>query len=92
MPVRAISSKAVASIVLAALSWCLWPFAGIPAFVIGVASLVLAILGLWDIHRGQGRLKGRLLAVGGIVTQAVAMVVFLLLVPVREAAQRMMST
>jgi hypothetical protein len=93
--VRAISVKAAASLVLVALSCCLWVFADIPALATGVAGLVLAGLGLWEIHRSQGRLKGRSLAVAGIGVEAAAMLVFLLLVPavgrIREAAHGLNS-
>jgi hypothetical protein len=96
MPERTISRKAAASLVLAALSCCLWPFASIPAIAVGVASLVLAVLGLRDIGRGQERVKGRPLALAGLVLEAAAMLVFLLLVPaverVREASRRMISS
>jgi hypothetical protein len=93
---RRISGKALASLVLVALSCVLWVYTNLPALAVGIASLVLADLALWDIGRSQGRIRGRLLALAAIVLEAVAMVVFLFLVPavvrVREAAQRMNST
>jgi hypothetical protein len=92
---RTTSRKAAISLVLAALSCCLWPFASMPALAVGVAGLILAVLGLWDICRSQGRMRGRRLAVTGLVVEAVAMLVFLLVVPavegVREAAGRTTS-
>jgi hypothetical protein len=96
MATRAISGKSAASLAIAVLSVGLWSFTDLPALTAGVAALLLAVFGLWDIGRSQGRLKGKGLAVAGIVVEAAAMLVFLLLVPavgrVREAAQRLAST
>src|SRR5437867_6281485 len=55
------SGKAVASLILGILSFCLPVILGIPA-------IILAILGLRDINRSQGRLKGQGLAIAGIIT------------------------
>ncbi|MBX6315577.1 MAG: DUF1559 domain-containing protein [Isosphaeraceae bacterium] len=85
------SGKAIASLVLGLLSFLCVFFTGIPAIILG-------ILGLNDIDRSQGRLKGRGLAVGGIVTGSIgtvligAGVLIALLSPAiqaaREAARR----
>src|SRR5438552_417055 len=62
MPPQRSETKAVASLVLGILSLtCFGIFAGIPA-------LVLGSLARRDIDRSQGRLSGRGLAAGGIVT------------------------
>jgi prepilin-type processing-associated H-X9-DG protein len=59
------SGKATASLVLGVLSFCLWILAGIPAIVLG-------ILGLRDIERSRGALKGRGIATAGIVMGGVS--------------------
>src|SRR5207253_9039024 len=90
------SGKAVASLILGILSFCLPVILGIPA-------IILAILGLRDINRSQGRLKGQGLAIAGIVTGVLGGLVLGLiavgvglLVPavqkVREAAERVQSS
>ena len=94
LPCRAETSrKAVASLVLAILSLCLWAFTNIPALPVGVVCLVLAFLALWDVGRSQGELRGRPLACWSIVIELAGMLIFLGLVPavqrVRDAAQRM---
>lgn len=93
------SGKAVASLILgiASLGLCLWLPAAIPAFIFG-------ILGLRDISRSRGRLRGQGLAITGMVVGGLATVFcpvfsFLVLVPlvlpavqkVREAASRQQS-
>src|SRR5207302_195221 len=89
------SGKAVASLILGILSFCLPVILGIPA-------IILAILGLRDINRSQGRLKGQGLAIAGIITAVLGGLVLGpiavgvgLLVPavqkVREAAERVQS-
>jgi hypothetical protein len=55
-----ISGKAVASLVLGVLVFCLSIFAGIPA-------IILAVLSLKDIKRERGRLGGRGLAIAGLL-------------------------
>lgn len=61
-PVQRAETKAVASLVLGILSLtCLGVFAGLPA-------LILGSLARRDIDRSQGRLTGRGLAAGGIVS------------------------
>src|SRR4051812_43754609 len=96
MSEQTVSGKSAAGLGLAVLSVGLWSFTDLPALPVGIASLVLAVLGLRDIRRSEGRLKGEGLASASIVAEAVALLVFLLLVPavqkVRESAQRMVST
>jgi hypothetical protein len=87
------SGLAIASLIL-----------GIGAFCIpilpGLAAVILGVLGLSGIDRSQGRLGGRGLAIAGIITGGVAMLLWLgagpaLLLPavvkVREAANRAKS-
>ena len=95
----ATSRKSIASAALAALSICLWACtrASDPvALSFGAACVVLAFLGLRDIRRSEGRLGGGWLAVGGVVAEAAAVVVFLGLVPavrnLQDAARRMAET
>ena len=90
------SGKAIASMALAALTLCLWSFTELPALVvlpIGAACIGLALLGLRDIRRSEGRLAGRRLAIGAGVAQSVAVFVFLALLPaiekIREARERL---
>jgi hypothetical protein len=88
------SGKAVASLVLGILSFCLPVFASI-------AAIILGIVGLSNINQSQGRLKGRGLAIAGIVTGAISpfimvpLMLFALLLPavqkVREASSRAQS-
>jgi hypothetical protein len=54
------SGKAVWSLVLGFLSFCLTVLAGIPAIALG-------LMGLGDVNRGGGRVAGRGLAITGIV-------------------------
>jgi prepilin-type processing-associated H-X9-DG protein len=89
------SGKAVASLVLGFLSFCLLLFAGIPA-------AVLAGLALGDVKRGRGRVKGQGLAITGLVLGLLGTLLTIpvllmgLLFPavqkVREAAARAQST
>jgi hypothetical protein len=87
------SGKAAGSPGLAVLSWGVWPFVDLLALGVGISSLILAVLGLRDVRRSQGQLKGDWLAHAGIAVECVAMLVFLLLLPavtrVREAVDRM---
>lgn len=87
------SGMAVASLVLGLLSFCLTVLAGIPAIILG-------ILGLVAINSSDGRLRGRGLAIAGIVMGGIGCLVvpfFLaaLLLPavqsVRGAAERVQS-
>jgi hypothetical protein len=88
------SGKAVASFILGLLSFCLFIFAGIPAIILGIISLV-------NISRSNGRLKGHGLAIAGIVLGVLGgmlmgpVLAIALLVPavqkVREAAARTQS-
>jgi hypothetical protein len=90
----ATSGKAVASMVLGALSILL-------VFLTGIPAVILGILGLRDIKCSRGRLGGQGVAIGGIVTGGIGIVVMtplallLLLIPaidrVREAAARAQS-
>src|SRR4051812_39959159 len=59
----ATSGKAVASLILGVLSFCL-------PVVLGIPALILGILGLRDINRSRGRLRGQGLAIAGIITAA----------------------
>ena len=87
----ATSGKAIASLILGVCSFVCIVFTGVPAIVLGC-------LGLNDINRSRGRIKGSGLAVAGIVTggigsslMAVAILIALLLPAVqaaREAARR----
>ena len=93
------SRKSLASAALATLSIGLWACTRLPDPVVlsfGAACVVLAYLGLRDIRRSEGRLGGGWLAIGGVLAEAAAVVVFLGLLPavrnVQEAARRMVET
>lgn len=58
------SGKATASLVLGLLSFVMCLFTGIPAIILG-------IIGLSNIGKSQGRLKGQGVAIAGIVTGAI---------------------
>src|SRR5438034_4807201 len=85
------SGKAVASVILVVLSFCLPVIPSIPAIILGS-------LGLRDISRSRGRLQGQGLAIGGIITAALGgllvgpALMIALLIPavqkVREAANK----
>jgi hypothetical protein len=99
MTATATSRESIASACLAALSICLWAFTSIPdpaILMLGAACVTLAFLGLRDIRRGEGRLGWRWLAVGAVVAEVAAVVIFMGLLPavqkVREAASRMKET
>ena len=89
------SGKAVASLVLGFLSFCLLLFAGIPA-------AILAGLALGEVKRGRGRVKGQGLAIAGLVLGLLGTLLTVpallmgLLFPavskVRQAAARVQST
>jgi hypothetical protein len=88
------SGKAIASLILGILSFCI-PILG------SIAAILLGVLGLVDISRSRGRLRGTGLAVGGIVTACIAFlttpfILIALLLPavqkVREAANRVQSS
>jgi hypothetical protein len=98
MPARTTSTKALASVALAALTVGLWAFADVPPLAVlplGVACIALAVLASRDIRRSDGTLAGRWLAVAAIWSELAAMVCFVLLLPavqkVRENARRMVS-
>src|SRR5436309_1081994 len=55
------SGKAVFSLILGLLSFCLSPLVGIPAVILGV-------MGLGEANRSGGRIGGAGLAIAGIVT------------------------
>jgi len=85
------SGKAIASLILGLMSFFCTLFTGIPAIILG-------ILGLRDVNRSNGRVKGQGMAIAGIVTGGIGMCLVLpvlvaLLLPavqkVREAATRM---
>ena len=81
------SRKAITSLVLGLLSFCLCLFTGIPAIIFG--SLALS-----DIGKGRGRIKGKGMALAGIITGSIGTlgVTVALLLPAvqaaREAARR----
>ncbi len=82
------SGRAITSLVLGLGSFCLWVFTGIPAVIYG--SLALS-----DIGKSRGRLKGKGMALTGIITGSIGslgVVLIALLLPAvnaaREAARR----
>ena len=72
------SGKAVASLVLGLMSFCLSVFAGLPAIVLGV-------LGLNEINRSGGRVTGQVLAISGIALGSLGTLVMIPLVGVSLA-------
>lgn len=87
------SGKAIASLVLGILSFCI-PVLG------SIAAIIFGALGLVDIGRSQGRLRGQGLAIAGIVMASITLLVspvilIALLLPavqkVRDAANRLQS-
>jgi hypothetical protein len=82
------SGKATAALVLGLMAFCLTIFTGIPA-------IILALLSFRDINRSRGRLKGKGLAVAGLLLGCLGMILPVLLVPsvftVRETAGRIQS-
>ncbi len=88
------SGLAVASLILGLLSFCLNVLAGIPALILGIVALVV-------IGASAGRLGGRGLAVGGLITGFLGSALWVGLVvlgvmygipKVRESAARMASS
>lgn len=85
------SGKAIASLALGVLSFCV-PF--LPA----IAAVVLAIMGLREVSASNGKLRGQGLAIAGIVLSVIACMAMLVAIPValllpavakvREAADR----
>ena len=81
------SGKAIASLVLGLCSF-------VCTFVTGIPAVILGALGLVDIERGRGRVKGKGMAIAGIVLGALGstMILIALLLPAvqaaREAARR----
>jgi prepilin-type processing-associated H-X9-DG protein len=69
-PATATSGKATASLVVGLISLCL------PVFLPGLIGLTLGIVALRNISASGGRLGGRGLAIGGIVTSSVSFLLF----------------
>ena len=86
------SSKAIASVALAALTLCLWSFTELPALAIlplGAACIGLAGFGLRDILRSERRLGGRWLAISSLVAVFVFLAVLPAIEMIREARQNL---
>jgi prepilin-type processing-associated H-X9-DG protein len=66
------SGKAVASLFFGVMSFCIPVLPVIPALLLGLA-------GLREIRKSKGELKGRSLAIGGIVSSVLGLVAFLFL-------------
>jgi prepilin-type processing-associated H-X9-DG protein len=56
----------------------------------GIFGLILSILGLTDISRSNGRLRGKELAIGGIVINSIGMVCALVLVPMMAVSSALL--
>ncbi len=87
---RRTSGLAIASLVLGVLSFCLVACSGIPGLVVGVVSLVM-------ISKGQGRLMGKGLAIAGIVTSLIGTLIMTPawvfgILRVRDASNRVASS
>jgi prepilin-type processing-associated H-X9-DG protein len=86
-PTTTTSGKAIASLVLGLLSFVLCIFTGLPAIILGC-------LGINDVSRGKGRVKGQGMSIAGIILGALgcSLVPIALLLPAvqsaREAARR----
>jgi hypothetical protein len=84
------SGKAIAALVLGILSLC-------GNILFGIPAIILAIMGLVDVSRSNGRVRGTGLAITGMILAAIGMIVvpILFLFPaiakVREAATRVKS-
>jgi hypothetical protein len=78
---RAISLKAVAGFILALLAGALWLFTDLSGFPVAVLSLGLAGLGLGDIERSGGRLRGKPLAVMVLLAPLLGVPLYLLVAP-----------
>jgi hypothetical protein len=87
------SGKAVASLILGLLSFCM-------SFLTGIPAVILGILALGDVSRGKGRVGGQGLAIAGLITGGIGTLLSCLMVPAmllpavqaaREAARRMES-
>ena len=91
-PPPATSRKALIGFLLTFLSLGLGFWIGRPALVATILGLVLAVLGLREIHRSQGGLGGRRLAKAGISGAFLSGLVILAVLPfvqnVRLAAHR----
>jgi hypothetical protein len=74
-PPARMSVKAVFSLILGLLSFCLSPLVGVPAVILG-------LLGLRDVNRSGGRVVGSGLAIAGIVTGGLGSLVSLALIAV----------
>lgn len=74
-------AKILASLVLAMLSFLLWSCTDVPAFPIALFSAVLAILGLWDVERRQGRTRDFLIGTLTLLSILVGAAWFSTLVP-----------
>jgi hypothetical protein len=78
---RATSVKAVAGSILALLAVSLWLFTDLSGFPVAVLALGLAGLGLGDIERSSGRLRGKTLAVMVLLTPLLAIPLYILALP-----------
>lgn len=89
VPAQGTSGKAIAALVLGLMSFCAVIFTGIPAIIFG-------ILGLNDISKSRGRLKGKGMAItgivlgalGGLVIGPIAMLIGLLVPAVEKVRKR----
>jgi len=87
-PAPTLCGKALASLILGALTFCLPVLPAIPAIILGILALL-------DINRSGGRLTGKGLAIGGLVTGSLGNLAVLLALwgvqNVRTAAMRTQS-
>jgi hypothetical protein len=87
-PAAAMSGKALASLILGVLTFCVPVLAAIPAIILGILALV-------EINRSGGRLPGKGLAIAGLITASLGnlslLVAFWAVSNVRFAAQQAQS-